>query len=70
MTQQKDNSFNGFACVGSLCMAETVENKKEEEREKLGIPARVTTFDPEKPPFETLHLCVYLSELEEEKEHK
>jgi hypothetical protein len=47
----------------------TVE-KKEEEKVEPRIPADVTVFDPEKPPFETQHLCRYLSELEEEKEHK
>jgi hypothetical protein len=44
--------------------------KKEEQERKPEIPANVTVFDPEKPPFETLHLCIYLRELEEEKEHK
>ena len=44
--------------------------KKEEEKEKPEMPAHVMVFDPEKPPFETLHLCIYLRELEEEKEHK
>jgi len=43
---------------------------KDEEKEKAEIPAHVTVFDPENPPFETLHLCIYLRELEEEKEHK
>ena len=44
--------------------------KREEQKKKPEVPAHVTTFDPEKPPFETLHLCIYLRELEEEKEHK
>ena len=44
--------------------------KKEEEKEKHEMPAHVMVFDPEKPPFETLHLCIYLRELEDEKEHK
>jgi len=42
------------------------ENKKE----KSEVPVHVTVFDPEKPFFETQQLCVYLSELEEENEHK
>jgi hypothetical protein len=50
-------------------MAGIVE-KKEEEKEKPEVPAHVTVFDPEKPPFQTLHLCIYLREMEEEKEHK
>jgi hypothetical protein len=70
MTKPKDNSFNGFTCVGSLPMAETVENKKEEEREKLELPAHVRTSHPENLPFEALRLCIYLRELEEDKEHK
>jgi hypothetical protein len=55
--------------VGSLYMTGIVE-KKEEEKEKPEVPAHVTVFDPEKPPFQTLHLCIYLREMEEEKEHK
>jgi len=55
--------------VGFLNMAVTVE-KKEEEKEKPVLPAHVTVFDPEKLPYQTLHLCIYLRELEEEKEHK
>lgn len=55
--------------VGSLYMA-GIEDKKEEEKEKPQMPAHVKTFDPEHPPFETLRLCIYLRELEEEKEHK
>jgi len=50
-------------------MAVIVE-KKEEEREKPEVPPHVTVFDPEKLPYQTLHLCIYLRELEEEKEHK
>ena len=42
----------------------------EKEQEKPERPAHVTVFDPENPPFETQHLCIYLSELEEEKEQK
>ncbi len=48
-------------------MAVIVE-KKEEEKERLEELSRLSVFDPEKPPFETLHLCIYLRELEEEKE--
>ena len=51
-------------------MGETMENKKEEAKEKLEIPAHVQIFDPENPPFVTQRLCIYLRELEEEKEHK
>jgi len=43
---------------------------KDEEKEKAKIPAHVTVFDPENLPFETLHLCIYLRDLEKEKEHK
>jgi hypothetical protein len=53
--------------VGLLYMAGIAETK-EEEKEKTEVPAHVTTFDPEKPPYQTLHLCIYLRELEEEKE--
>ena len=42
----------------------------EKENKKYEVPAHVMVFDPENPPFETLHLCIYLRELEEEKEHK
>jgi len=42
----------------------------EKENKKSEVPAHVMVFDPENPPFETLHLCIYLRELEEEKEHK
>jgi len=45
-------------------------DKKEEEKEKPEVPGQAAVFDPQKPPFETLHLCNYLRELEEEKEHK
>lgn len=44
--------------------------KKEEEKAETQMPVHVTVFDPEKPLFETQHLCVYLRELDEEKEHK
>jgi len=44
--------------------------KQEEEKEKPEMPAHVMTFDPENPPFEIQRLCIYLRELEEEKEHK
>jgi len=47
-----------------------VENKKEGKKAEPEMPPHVTVFDPEKPAFETQHLCIYLSELEEEKEHK
>jgi len=47
-----------------------IMDKKEEKQEKSEVPKPVTVFDPQKPPFETLHLCNYLRELEEEKEHK
>lgn len=53
--------------VGLLHMAVIVE-KKEEEKGKPEMPAHVTAFDPEKPPYQTLNLCIYLRELEEEKE--
>jgi hypothetical protein len=42
----------------------------EKKNKKSEIPAHVMVFDPENPPFETLHLCIYLRELEEEQEHK
>ena len=42
----------------------------EEKNKKSEVPAHVMVFDPENPPFETLHLCIYLRELEDEKEHK
>jgi hypothetical protein len=44
--------------------------KKEAEKEKAEVPAKVAVLDPQKLPFETPHLCIYLRELEEEKEHK
>jgi hypothetical protein len=47
----------------------TVEEKEKKE-EKSEMPSHVKTFDPENPPFSTHHLCIYLRELEEEKEHK
>jgi hypothetical protein len=53
--------------VGSLCMTEKDE-KKDEERERAEMPVHVKAFDPENPPYQTLRLCVYLRELEEEKE--
>lgn len=46
------------------------DEKKDEERDKPGMPLHVQTFDPENPPFVTQRLCIYLRELEEEKEHK
>jgi len=46
-----------------------MENK-DEKREKPEMPPHVQTFDPENPPFSTHHLCIYLRELEEEKEQK
>jgi hypothetical protein len=55
--------------VGLLYMGGIVE-KKEKEKEKTQVPAHATAFDPEKPPYQTLHLCIDLRELEEEKEHK
>lgn len=42
--------------------------EKKEEKEKHDVPAHVQTFDPEKPLYETFHVCIYLSELEDEKE--
>lgn len=42
--------------------------EKKEEKEKPDVPAHVQTFDPEKPLYETFHVCIYLSELEDEKE--
>jgi hypothetical protein len=53
-----------------LCMPGIVEKKKEEKKEKPELPVHVKTFDPENPPFKTIRMCIYLSELEEEKEHK
>ena len=44
------------------------EEKKDEEKENPEMPAHVNTFNPENPPYETQHLCIYLRELEEEKE--
>jgi hypothetical protein len=44
--------------------------KREEEKVKAGVPANLAVFDPQKPPFEAPALCIYLRELEEEKEHK
>jgi len=44
--------------------------KKEEEKEKPELPEHVKTFDPEKQHYENKRLCIYLRELEEEKEHK
>ncbi len=38
------------------------------EGEKPKMPAHITIFDPENPPFVTQRLCIYLRELEEEKE--
>jgi hypothetical protein len=52
-----------------LYMTATSESN-EKKNKKFEVPAHVMVFDPEKPPFETLHLCIYLRELEEEKEHK
>ena len=46
-------------------MTKIVEQKCEEKR-KTEVPAHVTIFDPENPPYQTLRLCVYLRELEEE----
>lgn len=53
--------------MGSLCMTEKDE-RKDEERERAEMPVHLKTFDPENPPYQTLRLCVYLRELEEEKE--
>jgi len=50
-------------------MTATSESIKKENK-KYEVPTHVMVFDPENPPFETLHLCIYLRELEEEKEHK
>jgi len=44
------------------------EEKKDEEKQKPEMPAHVKTFNPENPPYETQRLCIYLRELEEEKE--
>jgi hypothetical protein len=51
-------------------MADTDQSKNDEDKEKHEMPAHVQTFDPENPPFSTHRLCIYLRELEEEKEHK
>jgi hypothetical protein len=45
-----------------------IEEKEGEEKEKLEMPGRVNTFDPENPPYQTQRLCVYLRELEEERD--
>jgi hypothetical protein len=42
--------------------------EKKVQKEKQDIPDHVQTFDPEKPLYETFHVCIYLSELEDEKE--
>jgi len=68
VTQRNNNSFSAFALVGVLGMAETVEYKKDEDRERPEMPEHVKTFDPENPPYQTLRLCIYLRELEEERE--
>ena len=47
-----------------------IEGKKDVEEKKPELPEHVKTFDPENPPFETQRLCIYLRELEEEKERK
>jgi hypothetical protein len=44
-----------------------VEEKRKKE-EKPDMPSHVQTFDPQNPPFVTQRLCIYLRELEEEKE--
>ena len=51
-------------------MTKIVENDKDETKDKPEMPAHVQTFDPENPPFSTHRLCIYLRELEKEKEHK
>jgi hypothetical protein len=51
-------------------MIRKAEEKTTEEKKKPEISAHVQTFDPENPPFSTHRLCIYLRELEEEKEHK
>ena len=43
---------------------------KDEEKKKRELPAHVKTFDPENPPYQTLRLCIYMRELEEEKEEE
>lgn len=48
----------------------TTSEISEKKNKRSEVPAHVMVFDPENPPFETLHLCIYLRELEEEKEHK
>jgi hypothetical protein len=68
MTQQNDNSLSAFELVGVMGMAETVKNQREEEKKTRKMPAHVKTFNPENPPYETQRLCIYLRELEEEKE--
>ena len=47
-----------------------VEEMKGEETKKRELPAHVKTFDPENPPYQTLRLCIYMRELEEEKEEE
>ena len=44
------------------------DEKKDEERERPEMPEHVKVFDPENPPFVTQRLCIYLRELEEEKD--
>jgi hypothetical protein len=46
------------------------KENSDKETEVAELPAHVRTFDPENPPFSIHRLCIYLRELEEEKEHK
>ncbi|MCX8023042.1 MAG: hypothetical protein N2745_09760 [Syntrophorhabdaceae bacterium] len=41
---------------------------RDHKETQIETPKNLTTFDPDKPPYQRLHLCIYLRELLEEAE--
>jgi hypothetical protein len=41
-----------------------------DEKARHGVPENLMVFDPEHLPYEPQYLCVYLRELEEERERE
>jgi hypothetical protein len=41
--------------------------KKSEEK---ALPKDIPVFDPENPPYQVQHLCVYMREMEDEAEER
>ena len=58
-----------FSC-GGPGGDETAMKQRKEKTEEQSFPKDLPIFDPENPPYQVQHLCVYLRELDEEAEER